>query len=444
MKCIIGWLMIIAATQALFADTHYVSLDGTNDSAHGYTNWAGAATNIQRAVSAAVASDTVLVSNGTYYLTNMLTIAVNPLTLRSVNGRDVTILDGQHSNRVLSSSYLFMDGFTIQNGYSIDRPGGVDLRSGTMTNCIVRWNYTASTGSVWNTFYSENSPQIANCDIYHNTNTRTATIMLGGPTGIMWNCNIVSNNSGKEAITVRSVGSVLSNCLVQWNLGTNGNGGVATIANEKVLVTHCTISYNSGMVGAGGFDLLRGESLLANSIFVSNYSGGGSYAAVNVRGSDIRSCLIYGSSSNGLYVNDGGETGFVDNCTVVSNWGGGITFDGATSNKMQVRNMVVWGHIADVTGTASGTNYCYYCRAGTGNILPPSQGNITNYPAFVDPGAGNWRLNNGSPCINAGINQVWMNGALDLDGRPRLDRFSGQVDMGAYEHLPHGTMVRVH
>ena len=48
------------------AVTRYVSLDGTNDVAGGYTNWAGAATTIQAAISASAVGDWIWVSNGTY------------------------------------------------------------------------------------------------------------------------------------------------------------------------------------------------------------------------------------------------------------------------------------------------------------------------------------------------------------------------------------------
>ena len=52
----------------------------------------------------------------------------------------------------------------------------------------------------------------------------------------------------------------------------------------------------------------------------------------------------------------------------------------------------------------------------------------------------NLRLTAGSPCINAGTNQAWMAGDVDLDGRTRVDRFSRLVDMGCYEYVPVGTL----
>ena len=57
--------------------------------------------------------------------------------------------------------------------------------------------------------------------------------------------------------------------------------------------------------------------------------------------------------------------------------------------------------------------------------------NITDYPQFIDPGSGNYRLLKSSPCINAGANASWMTSAYDLDGNDRI--LNDIVDMGAYE-----------
>ena len=64
---------------------------------------------------------------------------------------------------------------------------------------------------------------------------------------------------------------------------------------------------------------------------------------------------------------------------------------------------------------------------------PGGVGNITNEPMFVDLAAGDLHLLSDSPCINAGTNQDWMVGSVDLDGNPRM--MDGVVDMGAYERV---------
>ena len=58
-------LILLLAVSNLSAATHYVSLESRNP-APPYTNWTTAAHVIQDAVNAAVAGDTVLVTNGVY------------------------------------------------------------------------------------------------------------------------------------------------------------------------------------------------------------------------------------------------------------------------------------------------------------------------------------------------------------------------------------------
>jgi hypothetical protein len=73
------------------------------------------------------------------------------------------------------------------------------------------------------------------------------------------------------------------------------------------------------------------------------------------------------------------------------------------------------------------------CTFPTQTTWTASDKNITNNPLFVNTNAGNYRLSQISPCINAGLNQSWMDSALDLDGgHYRLDPYSRRVDMGCY------------
>jgi hypothetical protein len=57
-----------------------------------------------------------------------------------------------------------------------------------------------------------------------------------------------------------------------------------------------------------------------------------------------------------------------------------------------------------------------------------TNGNISADPLFV---AGGYRLQEGSPCVDAGDDYVLTLLPVDLDGRPR--RIGPHVDMGAFE-----------
>lgn len=56
---------------------------------------------------------------------------------------------------------------------------------------------------------------------------------------------------------------------------------------------------------------------------------------------------------------------------------------------------------------------------------------------------GDYRLESGSPCINAGVNLDWMDDAKDLAGRERIDPLSRKVDVGAYEYQYAGTTILI-
>ena len=154
--------------------TRYVDVNSTNPTPP-YTNWFTAATNIQDAVDAALAGDEIVVTNGIYATggravgTNVLVnrVAVDkPLTVRSVNGPEFTIIQGYqvpgttNGDGAIRCVYLTngasLSGFTLTNGatrgedgYWSDQDGGgvwCESTTAVVSNCVVTGNSARSAG----------------------------------------------------------------------------------------------------------------------------------------------------------------------------------------------------------------------------------------------------------------------------------------------------------
>ncbi len=96
-----------------------------------------------------------------------------------------------------------------------------------------------------------------------------------------------------------------------------------------------------------------------------------------------------------------------------------------------VHNSIVWGNTLGGISTNAGDTVNYTLS----QEMHPGTQNKSADPLFAAPGTGNYRLLDGSPAWNAGLDADWMVGAVDLDGNPRLQ---GTVDLGCYELPPPG------
>jgi hypothetical protein len=113
-------ITLLLAVSQVPAATHYVSLGSTNPTPP-YTNWVTAARNIQDAVIVAVTNDVVVVTKGVYPGGVSVT---NPLVLLSVNGPQVTLIDGGGTNRCASlTDGASLSGFTLTNGNAVSGGG---------------------------------------------------------------------------------------------------------------------------------------------------------------------------------------------------------------------------------------------------------------------------------------------------------------------------------
>ena len=92
-------------------------------------------------------------------------------------------------------------------------------------------------------------------------------------------------------------------------------------------------------------------------------------------------------------------------------------------------NSIVWGNSAPSYPDIFGCDEWHLCSS----VVDPGRGSITSDPLFVDASNGDYRLQPGSPCIDAGTNAGIGDADADLVGNPR--KLGPTVDIGCLEFL---------
>jgi hypothetical protein len=327
-----------------------------------------------------------------------------------------------------------IDGLTVSNGYGTNVGGGIVLYP---HNSEVVGSFTCT---------------VQNCVITRN---RAGGVWEGGQGGGLY------GNQPQTAMW----GYVISNCVIRDNQALYGAtnskvayGGGLYLGYGVGTVIDCSIMSNTATYGGGLFTSgdveLRNTSLIGNGVTngldrapnASLYEprGGAVYSSARVR---LRNGLIARNSSSmscgGVFVAGTGTTNEMINCTVADNLSAGVAGNyGGTVyvpwGVLQCLNSIVASNAPfharnSVEGAGVTITNCCLIPTNFGSANPVT-GLITNHPQLAAPALGNYRLGGGSPCINAGLNQPWMDGARDLDGALRiLPPVEGTVDIGAYE-----------
>ena len=335
-------------------------------------------TSIQGAINNASVGDTILVYNGTYYENINLKDGVKV----QGEGADVTIIDGGGADGVWASGVGYstiLDGFTITNcgvGVSIEGGAGPCISRNTFTG-----NGLPHAGAIW---VGWSSPVITDNIITGNVFGAPITLDHADSTTIIH--NVIANNDA---------------------MGSAG-GGIAIYRSSSVNILANLIEDNPTFLG-GGIFVSDASATIANNVIASN--------SASERG-------------GAMAVYDGATITLLDN-TIVGNTapvGGGIYCDDSSSTS--IVNNIIWGNGDDL----------YNCTATYSDIEDGDlgEGNICADPMFVDLANGDYHLQAGSPCIDAGNNTGAP--STDFDGNPRPIDGDGDgiaiVDMGAFEYTP--------
>ena len=417
------------------SDTNYVSLFGSHILP--FYTWETAATNIQSAVDVAIDGDLVLVTNGTYkgigheiddFGFSVVSVT-NAITVKSVNGAEVTIVDGENLRRpFFVGNGVILNGFLLTNGYAPESPyfdyqdvggGAVCMPNGTIKNCNVINNYAWYYGGG---IYCHHGGKVLNCVVNYNFDNGISAIAGG----FISNCVIIGNasvyGSGGIILTGGEFDGIIIDSIIINNSVTNNNGVGGGIGATETVIKRCIITNNTAFKGAGvecSEDVSIYNSLIADNNGVYG-AGIGSRGGVQ--------------TANNL---------ILQNCTIVNNYatnsGGGVY----AFRNSDVRNCIIYNNHGGDVAEMDRVDFDYSC-IGDGFS---GTGNISNNPAFVVPlnkggkgdltNIGDYRLRNDSPCINTGTNKwiEWWDipvSSNDLAGNTRIH--AGTIDMGCFEN----------
>jgi hypothetical protein len=321
---------------------------------------------IQQGISAAVNGDTVLVAPGLYK--EHLDFLGKEIAVLSSAGRDSTIVEGVVEKVPIVKFWAGETNNSVLDGFTIRRARDVEGISCGLTSPIIR-----------------------NCDIYD-------CLEIG--------------RGGRGIFIKGGAPKILYNRIHDNAADYRGGGGVSFKGNEV------------GVVGTGA-------EIAFNDIY-NNWGGG--------------ICESY----NGLYGNTTSHQAYIHHNLIRSNFGPGVVLRALSSGgstRRVVSNVIVDNSLGierleSLGGTADSVfNNIVVSNHGAGmNVLPgvyfdyndvwdndslndPGANGISQDPLFIAPLSGDFSLDGGSPCIDAGIPDAAYND---------LDESRGDIGMGAF------------
>jgi hypothetical protein len=320
------------------------------------------------------------------------------------------------------------------------------------------WPVSGTATLSGNTF-SGNGAAGVNCQCQTNTlssnnfyyNSDTGAFLSGGVTTVSGN-DFYGNNGGYGGGLGFEGGNLtLSGNTFEANTsGGNGGGGALISASSAIIVSNLFLG-NFASGDGGGADCSAAYMTVSGNVFQDNTSeagsGGGLYAAgyiVNLLDNLAVTNAANGTSSEGggIWVDANTTLNMINN-TVARNLsaesGGGVAYTIAgTVEVLNVYNNIIWGNSATVNGGdvwLSGTGaervFAFNDAGNFFGVWDLFENNLDVNPQFVNAANGNYHLQSGSPCIDAGTTNAPSLPSTDLDGNPRI--VGGAVDLGCYE-----------
>jgi len=344
---------------------------------------------IGAALGVAMSDDTVMVGPGTY--AERLTIP-NGVTLRSVAGREVTVIDGEERGRVLEGHAIVLEGFAIVRGRALGHGGGL-LGSGTVRDCLFQRNTTgpiteARGGALNGTF------RLAGC--------------------------IFSHNGAHEAGGAISGAVEAEDCVFLSNSASSGWGGAIDGGGSY---RACYFAQNGAHSGGHAAYLNAGDTLLEDCVFTEHVGFGSGVVRTFNTSPVIRRCTLYANGEDALFfvgaVGGPGPTPLVESCTLVGNRAGIIASQGnvhvTVTHTILAQN--TYG-LRCFNGAGGFSGNCNDFWQNTDNFSPSCSSSLglslEADPLFCNAEAGDYHLRSDSPCRTGAPPSCGLVGAWDV------------------------------
>jgi|GEM_PF-2986514 len=417
-------------------------------------SWGNAYNNIQDAINAAAISTPkceVWVAAGTYYLSTSLEmkdgVAVYGGFIGTETSREErnwvsnpTVLDGQNQVGVITAfeagPATRIDGFTITNGRNWFGAGiYCDSSPITITNNIITGNIATEIDMGLMTIDPQMYAGSGICCNESNCLISNNTIIKNGAR-LETNGILTDYSSYGAGIYLQSSSPAILNNVIAMNCCDYEGGGIYCDVYSAPVIARNLIS-NNKVLGSSYASYLDG--------YVPSGCGGGIYTCSNYISPICNNIIVANAVSRfgGGICNQGNST--LSNNTIIANSainGGGVYSFGACTlaNNIIAYNSTGISKFFDTTITLH--NNCVYGN-GVGSEdnyqdFSPPYGNtdINIDPGLVSHNFGNFHIQAGSACINAGNNQ-YAPDLCDYDFQERKQASPNDtneiVDIGAYE-----------
>ncbi|MCK4312984.1 MAG: right-handed parallel beta-helix repeat-containing protein [Candidatus Cloacimonetes bacterium] len=410
---------------------------------------------IQQGIDSAIDSDTIMVQPGNYfenidYNGKNITIGSLFLTTQDTTYITETVINGNQSGSVVTfengeDSTAVLIGFTVTNG------------SGSYADPIGSGLYFFWGGGIY-CYYS--NPVIRSIIISDNSSDYGGGISLVNSNPILDDLTILNNfaDSGGGGITCGwNSNPRMKNIRIADNSAEGAGGGIHFAYEANPNISNLIVSGNSAGNNGGGIVCFYSSPILKTVKIVNNSTDFGAGISISHSNSILENVLISNNSANnfagGFLMTNSNP--ILSNVTISHNWAhhsssGIYCLD---NSNPQLFNSILWNlssvEIYFYYGYAPNSITIAYSdiKGGESGIVTNNngtvywlEGNFDEDPQFVEPYEENFHLQDNSPCIGAGIEEIEINGSLyyspefDIEGNPRPNPHGSMPDLGAYEN----------